>query len=175
MSLTAPFSVTAGIPWESLTEAQAGAITLAGLTAVFTGLVLLCLFMILLKRLFGPTQESAVSRETPEDGKNAQAAVTPETKAAAQEKAAAAPLSPANQVPEASVELSIITAASLALDLHDQGKIALGALAKVRVGGKLHQATVLATGFPDRVVVDGEEVAVLRSRVAPDAATASHA
>jgi hypothetical protein len=175
VSLTAPFSVAASIPWEKLTEAKAGAITVAGLTAVFTGLVLLCLFMILLKRLFGPTQESGVSGVAAEDGTNGQTAKVVETKASVQEKGAAAPLSTANQAPEASVELSIVTAASLALDLHDQEKIALGSTAKVRVGGKLHQTTVLATGFPDRVVVDGEEVAMLRSRVAPDTAPASRA
>lgn len=159
MNPTLPLLLADFLQWDALSSNRAGLITLTGLSAVFAGLTILCLSMMLLKRIFAV-------REAP-----APAATTPPSSSESVDAASDSPLrhaKPLANAPSQGVRLSVLAAATVALDQYDSGHLALGQSSHVKVRGAAHEVVVVAAGYPDRVRVDGEEVTVLRSRVATE-------
>lgn len=169
--------------WSNLSDAHAGTITITGICTVFTGLAILYLFMVLLNWIFKRTsilngeQSAGAAAAEPvstsaEDEPALEAASTPRTMGR-EPYQNGEPLPPGWSLPKdpARVALAAVSAALLATHLFDHRRLNLGEECSLKVEGKPHRVSLLSVGHVNRAMVDGEEIAFFRSRVAANDAT----
>jgi len=147
------------VDWGNVLENQAFTVSFTGFTTVFLGLATLCLCMLGLARVARAFDRRAGG--TAERGVEPSAGGPPPAPAPATPREA-----PAAGPARSAVPYSLLAAAVAALHLHAEGRMALGESARLVVGGTPRQATLLAVGWLNRVVVDGEDVAFLHTQVA---------
>ncbi len=149
---------------ENLTENDVGSLSLTGLLAVFTGLAVLCLFMIALGKILNPAKKkkkTGTAKKTELDTSK-----TKEKDRIAIQKTKEEDLGLDIGDP-CSIDLDIFALTMLARHLFDEKKISLGEEVTMTRKGHDHQVKLLSIGRSNVAVIDGEEIQFTNHRVAP--------
>lgn len=151
---------------ENLAENHAGSVSLTGLLAVFTGLAVLCFFMIGLGKVFATlgSMNGVAAGDLGEGDSEAPAACPEETPPAEEEDE----FDPEHHDPRA-LRMETFALAMLSRHLYDKHVLRLGEELVMKLENRKVKVRLMsAGGWYNTAMIDGERVRFTASNVAPD-------